>query len=199
MKANSTATLLGIILWCYLAALPSLFAQSNYRLAKLDEVKISVYDETDLSGDQRLDGNGNVSIPLIGEVRLSGLTLREAEKAIETKFVSEQILRAPQVTITITSHVEKTITVLGQVARPGPVDMPMQTNSMSITDVISRAGGFGKVAKKTEVRVTRNKGTSSEKTYEVNVYDLMEGDKKTTGKDFIVYPGDTIFVPERIF
>jgi len=175
------------------------FAQTNYKLSKLDEVKISVYDEPDLSGDQRLDGNGKVSLPLIGEVSLVGLTLRGAEDVIEKKFVSERILRAPQVTITITAQVEKTITVLGDVARPGPVELPMQMNSISITDAISRAGGFGKVAKKTEVKVTRNKGTASEKTYPVNVYDLMQGDKKSAGKNFLLYPGDIVFVPERIF
>lgn len=61
-------------------------ALGDYRLAPGDRVTIMVFDETQLSGDFYIDGGGEVLLPLAGSVRLSGLTLPEAQEVIQKKF-----------------------------------------------------------------------------------------------------------------
>lgn len=172
------------------------FAQT-YRLAPLDEIQISVYDEADLSSSQRIDAQGTVNIPLIGSIKVSGKTVREAESIIEKSFVSGRILRNPQVTLTIAAYVEKSVNITGSVKQPGPITFPKESTTMSIVAAINKAGDFTGVANKTKVAVTRAPGTTREKVFEVDVLELMKGGSGK--KPFLLYPGDVVFVKDRLF
>jgi len=194
LNSMKTALFLLLVVASVLRDAPA--QSSSYRLAPTDEVEITVYDEANLSGEQRVDGAGQVNLPLIGAIKVSGKTIREAEDIIERSFVSKRILRSPQVTVVIKGYAEKVVTVMGQVKTPGPIKFPPEMSTLGVVDAISRAGGFSGVARKTSVSVTRYKGTSKEKTYEINVLELLEGG---SGKGFKLYPGDIVFVPERRF
>lgn len=188
-----------IAMLMYLVFANCLKAQSSYRLAALDTISVTIYGEADLSSEQSIDGTGHINAPLLGSIYLAGKTVRQAEGHIKKSYIEGLILRDPQVTVTIKSYVEQDVTVMGQVKNPGQVSFPRESSRMSIVEAISRAGGFSGVAKKTAVRVTRGKGSSRERTDEVNVYDLMEGDRKAQGQNYLLRPGDIVFVPERIF
>src|SRR6056297_2433954 len=73
---------------------------SIYRLGAGDEIRIDVLGVDDLSGDYRIDGMGRVSLPLVGEMSLSGYSLGEAEQVVEARY-GESYLRNPQITLRV--------------------------------------------------------------------------------------------------
>ncbi len=173
-----------------------------YQLGPLDLVGITVYNEPDLSVEQRLDARGYVQIPLLGNVCLAGLTVRESEFLLENRFHEERFLARPQVSLTVREYSRKEASVLGQVKRPGQVMFPLEAGSMDIVEAISRAGGLTGIAKADAVRIARKDGMSGkEKMMTVNVSRILAGEKKA-GKEapgFRILPGDVIYVPERVF
>jgi polysaccharide export outer membrane protein len=193
--------------WGYLLALVALLFgplthaavdEAAYRLYPRDVVTFSVHGETGLATQLRISGNGNINVPLLGDVRVSGLTLAEAELKIQATYISEQIFVRPQITLQFLEYSKKEISVLGQFARQGKVEFPAESTSIGIVQAISAAGGFTRIARADSVRVTRkDPATGEEKYFTVNVERMISG--KNTDEVFLVYPGDTLFVPERLF
>jgi polysaccharide export outer membrane protein len=201
------AVLLGLTLFVPAAA--SSFGQDaaespgngNYRLGKLDQIQITIFDEPDLSVAQRISGEGTVRIPLIGELKLAGLPVRKAEGLIETSYVENQILKNPIVSIRVIDYAPKEISILGAVGNPGKLPFPTEMTSLDIVDVISKVGGFTKVARADSVRITRIGEDGREIIFTVNVESMITGRGKRSGEPtrVPVYPGDVIWVPERLF
>lgn len=190
---------------------PLLLAQSEpataitvdptYRLNQGDRLGVTVFGEGDLSAQQMIDRNGLVRLPLIGDVNVAGRTVREAEALIENTYRKEEILKSPQVTLTMVTYSPREITLLGAVRTPGSFQFPPDVTSLDIRDVIARQGGFTPVAKGDAVAVTRRQAGGKEITTVVNVDQMMFGrSRKKENEDvFLIYPGDRIFVPERLF
>ncbi len=169
-----------------------------YRLYPRDLIRFGVYGEADLSTNLRIAGNGNISVPLLGEIKVAGLTLSEAEKLIQEKYISEQILIRPQVAIQVQEYSKKEILILGQAGRQGKIELPAESSSLSIVEAITAAGGFSRIGKGDSVRVTRkNPDTGVEEVFVVDAERLISG--KGGNEMFYVLPGDVIFVPERLF
>ncbi len=191
------------------AGLSSLYSQNaseetndgNYRLGKLDQIQITVFDEPDLSVAQRISGEGTIRIPLIGEAKLAGLPIRKAETLIEAAYVENQILKNPIVSIRVIEYAPKEISVLGAVGSPGKLPFPTEVTSLDIVDVISKVGGFTKVARADSVRITRVGEDGREIIFTVNVESMITGRGRRSGEPtrVPVYPGDVIWVPERMF
>jgi polysaccharide export outer membrane protein len=93
------------------------------------------------------------------------------------------------------------VTLLGAVRAPGTFQFPPDTVSLDIRDVIARQGGFTPVAKGDAVAVTRRQDGGKDLTTVVNVDRMMFGRsrKRENEEIFLIYPGDRIFVPERLF
>lgn len=174
--------------------------EDAYELYPRDTVKVSIFGEPDLETEIPLDANGTVKLPLIGKVKIAGLTLKEAETLIERAYIEQEFLRKPQVTIIIEEYTPRTVSVLGNVASPGKVTFPIQVTEIDIIEVISQAGGFDGVAQTNDVRVTRVVD-GNEKVFKVDVGEMIEGDRRDNARSnrFMVYPGDVVFVPERFF
>jgi polysaccharide export outer membrane protein len=169
-----------------------------YRLYPRDLIKFGVYGENDLSTSVRIAGNGNISVPLLGEIKVAGLSLSESEKLIQEKYISEQILIRPQVSIQVQEYSKKEILILGQAGRQGKIELPAESSSLSIVEAITAAGGFSRIGKGDSVRVTRkNPETGVEEVFVVDAERLISG--KGGNEMFYVLPGDVIFVPERLF
>jgi polysaccharide export outer membrane protein len=181
------------------AATPA--ADSNYRLGKLDQVQITIFDEPDLSVASRINGDGSVRIPLIGEIKLAGLTIRKAETTIEESYTENQILKNPIVSIRVIEYAPKEISILGAVGNPGKLPFPTEVTSLDIVDVISKVGGFTAVARADSVRITRIGEDGREILFTVNVESMITGRGKRDGEPTRVpiYPGDVLWVPDRLF
>jgi polysaccharide export outer membrane protein len=172
--------------------------EAVYRLYPLDMVAFSVHGESDLSTKLRISGNGTINVPLLGDVRVVGLSLTEAERKIQDAYVAEEIFIRPQVTLQVNEYSKKEISMLGQFARQGKIELPAESPALSIIEAVTAAGGFTRIGRADSVRVTRKDAvTGEEKVFIVNVERMISG--KSNEEVFLVYPGDTLFVPERLF
>lgn len=173
----------------------------SYQLSIRDQIQVTVFDEPDLSVSARIDGSGEVKVPLLGNLKLAGLTIRDAEDYIQKLYVKDRILRSPSVSIHILDYAVREVTVLGEVRSPGKLSFPAEVNSLDIVDVIAKAGGFTNLAKADKVRVTRKGENDQEINFIVNVESIYKGrgSKNDASQRVPIYPGDIIFVPQIIF
>ncbi|ACB76521.1 polysaccharide biosynthesis/export family protein [Opitutus terrae] len=173
----------------------------SYRLAAGDSLSVNLYGEPDMSASQRLDNNGVLRLPMIGEVKLGGLTVREAEATLEKLYQSRELLKKPLVTINVSNYALREVSVLGAVRSPGNFQFPKETTSLDIADLITRLGGFTPTAKSDAVSVIRRKPDGTEEVTTVDVERMISGRRRgdSTRREFAVFPGDRIWVPERLF
>lgn len=170
----------------------------SYRLYHRDVVTFSVYGEPDLNTQQRISGNGSINAPLLGEIKVVGLTLEAASQTIAAAYIAAEILLRPQITMQVSEYSKKEVSILGQIGRQGKVELPPESSSLNIIDIVSAAGGFSRIARSDSVRVTRRDPlTDKENIYTIDVESMIRG--TSAAKAFEVLPGDIIFVPERLF
>lgn len=172
---------------------PSGGADSSYRLAPRDIIVVRVYREEDLNTDARIDKNGTITFPLIGNIHVVGLTPQQAAQKI-AKALRGDYLIDPQVSVGVAEYSVRRITVLGQVARPGTFEMPDDA-SLNLLEAIGMAGGFTRIARPTRVTVKRT-AEGKELTFQLNAKDMAR-DQST--EPFEILPGDTITVAESLF
>jgi polysaccharide biosynthesis/export protein len=160
---------------------------------------VDIYDEKELSKIVRIDSQGKINLPLVGEVSVAGLKVAEAQATIENAYRDGRFLRAPRVTISVEEYASREVSIQGQVRSPGRYPLPIEA-SMTILELVTRAGGFTDTAKGTSVRVTRIMPDGTKKNFEVDVESLIKGRKGANVSDnsLILEPGDIIFVPERL-
>lgn len=154
-----------------------------------DVIEIRVYQEKDLSGDFQIGANGMIDYPLLGSIVVEGLTPAQVAQKIR-EGLADGLVKNPFVTVTVKERVSKRIYVLGQVNKPGT--FPYE-EGMTIIHAITLAGGFTKTARTNAVVVTRVIGGAETKTV-VPVSEISEG----KAKNFLLRPGDIVFVPESI-
>jgi polysaccharide export outer membrane protein len=109
---------------------------SDYRLGPGDRVHVTVYDETDLSGDFQVDSLGYVRLPLIGEIRAAGQSTADLEGAVSDALL-DGYLKNPRVAIEVITY--RPFYILGQVNKPGQY---AYVSNMSALDAVAMAGGF---------------------------------------------------------
>lgn len=170
-----------------------------YMLTNTDRVSITIYQEDDLSRIARIDSQGRINLPLVGEVVIAGLKVAEAEGVIEKAYQDGRYLRTPRVTITVEEYASREVSIQGQVRSPGRYPLPIES-SMTILELVTRSGGFTDTAKGTSVRVTRILPDGTKKNFEVDVESLIKGRRGANVQDnsLVLEPGDIIFVPERL-
>ena len=178
-------------------------SSSLYLLSSFDKVSISVYGQQDLSSSQCISDEGAVSVPLLGDILVAGSTVSQAQKLIERAFIEQLYLVNPVVTISIDEFSPKVVTVLGEVEKPGSIEIPPGRNNLPIQVLIAEAGGFSGAAQKTEVHVNRETlqiDAFKKKTIIVDISAMLEmsGDGLVNNV-FFVQPGDIVFVPRRLF
>lgn len=114
-------------------------AANEYRLGTGDIVRISVYQNPDLLLEARISEAGVISYPLLGTVRLGGISVSQAEKLIADGLRNGNFVKQPQVSILVTQVRASQVSVLGQVNRPGR--FPVETVDMRLSDLLATAGG----------------------------------------------------------
>jgi polysaccharide export outer membrane protein len=128
---------LAFFLWA--AALPA-WAQPADKLGVGDALRVTVFQQPDLTTEARVTERGTITMPLVGEVKVAGLTSTEAGKAIAGELKSGKFLKNPQVNVAVTTVRSRQVNVLGMVARPGRY--PLDDTSSQLADVIAAAGGI---------------------------------------------------------
>ncbi len=164
-------------------------ASEEYSIHAGDLLEISVFGEPDLSRTVRVGEDGKFSYPLLKKVQAARLHPRELEfKLIE---MLKEYLVNPQVTIFIKEYGR--ISILGQVKRPGTYELK---GKLTVTQAISLAGGFTKLAYRNGTKVIRME-QGKPLVFQVKVREIIENGKKSL--DIYLIPGDLVTVPESFF
>jgi polysaccharide biosynthesis/export protein len=194
-KALLKAALLGALLlsgpaWVAstMAQTPAPAAANEYRLGPGDVVRVTVYQNPDLTLEARIGETGVVSYPLLGSVRLGGSTVTQAEKTIADGLRSGNFVRQPQVSILVVQVRGNQASVLGQVNRPGRY--PIETADMRLSDILAVAGGINGTGADTLTLVGTRDGKPMRKV--IDLPGIFRSDSREN--DVIVKNGDVIYV-----
>ena len=165
-------------------------APTGYVLSPNDQVAVEVFGEEDLRTNGRLNGEGNLSVPLLGSVHLGGLTLGQAASKL-TDLYGRDYLVNPRVNVMLLGYAKRRFTMLGQVNRPGSYEMPDGSpEGVDLLEAIAMAGGYTRIAAPERVSVRRGN-----QVLRVDAKRMARGDHA----GFVVQPGDTVTVGESIF
>jgi protein involved in polysaccharide export with SLBB domain len=165
-------------------------AEGDHKIAPLDIITIDVVGEKDLSKELRVSTSGTITFPFLGSIEVKGKTPAEVESLLKEKLEKDYLVD-PQVIITVKEYRSRTVSVIGQVNKPGVIALPAE-QKLGILEAIAQAGDLTKSANKNRIEVSR-KG----KTQKFTLDDL----KKDTNpeKKFWLEPGDVIYVHESFF
>ena len=170
-------------------------ATDGYILTSNDQVAVEVFGEDDLRANGRLNGEGNLSVPLLGSIHLAGLTLPQAASKL-TDLYGRDYLVNPKVNVILIGYAKRRFSMLGQVNRPGSYEMPDGSpGGIDLLEAIAMAGGYTRIAAPERVTIRRHPATGSDQFFKVNAKRITKG----RGGNFLVEPGDTVTVGESIF
>src|SRR5262249_31346662 len=128
-------------------------AQPVEKLGVGDAVKVSVFQQPDLTLETRVDEKGTILMPLVGSVKVAGLTPNAAAAKMADALKQGKYLNNPQVNVALTTVRSRQVSVLGMVAKPGRY--PLDETSSQLADVIAAAGGILPTGSET-ILVTRD-------------------------------------------
>ncbi len=203
---NLSHLILGLLLACSLSAQSNSAAQSpdskkNYvhTLTLADRVRISVYQEDDLTTMARIDARGKINLPLIGEINLGGLTVVQAQEAIQGAYKEGRYLRAPQVTVSVEDYAAREVSIQGQIRNPGRYALPIES-TFTVVELVTKAGGITDIGKGTTVSITRVFPDGTKKVFVVDVENVIKGKKgnKIEDNTLLLQAGDIVYIPERL-
>jgi polysaccharide export outer membrane protein len=158
-----------------------------YLIGAGDSLTINIWKEPTLSGSVKVRPDGYVTLPLINEVQVVGLTTAQLRKLLEEKY--KEFTTDPFVTIRVEGIASSEVFLVGQVSKSGA--FPLNGNE-TLLQLLTRAGGLALFADRSNVRVVRRDGDKITE-YIVDYDGLIRGDLK---QDILLRPGDRIIVPE---
>ncbi len=168
-------------------------SRTNYRISADDLLDVSVYQDREINRKARVDADGGISLPLIGEVKVGGATIAQAQKLIEDKL--SHYLVNPQVTLLVEAYGKQLLFILGEVQKPGPYPISADSRT-TLLQAISGAGGFTKLAAPGRAHVLRYAGGKNQ-DYKVDINSLIRhGDRD---KDLVLEPNDVVYIPQSLF
>ncbi|MGQ9920111.1 MAG: polysaccharide biosynthesis/export family protein [Desulfobacca sp.] len=120
------------------ASQASLADYRDYQVGPEDQLAITVFGQDELSREVRVNGQGEISMPLVGVVKVAGLTAQEIEKRLEEAYGSNYLVN-PQITVAVKEYKHQRVAVTGAVERPGSYEI---IGPRTLLEVLSLAGGF---------------------------------------------------------
>ncbi len=164
---------------------------AEYRLGPGDILRITVFQNPDLTLETRVSEAGSISYPLVGALQLGGLTVAAAERQIADALRGGNFVRQPQVTLVVLQVRGHQANVLGQVNRPGRY--PLEMADMRLTDLLALAGGIAVTGADTVV-VT---GTREGRPFRAEVDLPALFARGATQSDLAIRNGDVIWVDRQ--
>lgn len=163
--------------------------RSSGVIGRLDSVEIRVFREDELTTAGQLSPDGTIRMPLIGAVKLAGLTTDQAAAAI-TAMLKDGYLVSPQVSVSIEARVRRAVTVLGQAQSPGVFELPAD-RKLTVVEAIGMAGGATRIANIKKITLKRSGG----QVLTINLKDITSG----KAADVVLRDGDVLSIPESLF
>ena len=162
------------------------FGESEYRLGPDDIIEVFVWKEPDLSTTVVVRPDGNVSLPLIGELPTNGKTSVELQIEITRRL--KKLVSDPMVNVMVKEVNSAKVSVLGEVKNQGVYKIK---DRATLLDAVALAGGFTEYAKRDKVTVIRTMEDGASKRFNLNVEHLI---KKSQSDLFYILPYDKIWV-----
>ena len=193
-SAFGAALAAGLLAGAALAQSPSAVANgavADYRLGTGDVIRITVFQNPDLTLETRVTESGMISYPLLGSVRLGGLGVTAAEKLIADGLSNGNFVKTPQVTVAVMQVRGNQASVLGQVNRPGRY--PLEVTDLRLSDLLAMAGGTS--AGGADLVVVTGQRNGQAFRQEVDLPSLFA--PGGAAKDLIVQNGDIVWVDRQ--
>ncbi|MFA5146750.1 MAG: polysaccharide biosynthesis/export family protein [Candidatus Omnitrophota bacterium] len=165
-------------------------AKDTYVLSFGDEIDIKVSGEDDLSNMYRVNNNGEIRFPILGKIKVEGMTISQMEEHI-SKLLERDYFK---IKVTVDAQIKKfhkrRVTISGEVKSPGPFDFGDDKN-MTLAELLTLAGGPTEKACLNRTTIIRSEPDGKTRKLEVNAGDVMAA----KAKDIILSPGDRVNVP----
>jgi polysaccharide biosynthesis/export protein len=162
----------------------------EYRVGPRDLLEIKVVEIPELNVERRVSDGGVISLPMVGDFPVTGLTAAEVRGSLENLLKSKYVNRA-DVSVVIKEFGSKPISILGAVQRPGALNV---SGRWFLLQAISAAGGLTEAAGR-KIYVLRIKEDGRSETLEVRTEELLRGASETW--NIPIYPGDVVNIPAR--
>lgn len=180
-----------VLLMCaLLLAAPAWSADDDYRMGTGDVLRITVYGQPDLTTEARVGESGNISFPLIGDVKLAGVTPAQGEAEIAKRLSKGGFILEPFVSLNVVQYRGQQISVLGRVNRPGKF---MLEKVSRVSDVLALAGGVAGDAADTITLIRERDGKTEYR--EIDVLAMLKAGGETANET--VGDGDIVNVPRQ--
>jgi polysaccharide biosynthesis/export protein len=167
----------------------------QYLIGPGDQVKITVWQHEDLSPAVVVLPDGEISLPLIGEIKVSGQSEHQVATVIREKL--REFVRNPEVTVTVlnpsSANFQQRIRVTGAVLRPASVPF---RKGMTVLDVVLESGGPNEFSAPNRAKIYRTSATGTQ-VLKVYLDDILKKGKMNT--NYELQPSDVVSVPERLF
>lgn len=186
----------------YLAKYEGASSENNYRVGGMDIISVRVFDEPELSRDDiRISNDGQVTIPLIGQVNVANKTTREIEKFIEKRFISGGYLKDPHVTVQVREFKSRKVLLMGALNNPGTFSLE---GNETLLEMLSKAGGIrfdshGDVAANI-IRILRSTTSQTGKVDRISMSIDLESLTKGVRPEYnlLMHDKDVVYVPEAL-
>jgi len=166
------------------------YSVGDYKIGSEDVLDVIVWKNPDLSKVVSVRPDGKISLPLIGDVVVEGLTVAQVKQDLEKRL--KEFKETPNVSVVVQQVNSYGIYVLGEVAKPGRYQMKTFT---TVLQAVSTAGGFTPYAAKNRMFVLRkSSNTGAETRIDVSYDDIVSGSGDVS-KNIVLIPGDTVVVP----
>ena len=156
-----------------------------------DVFQMQIVGEKELPQEYQIASDGTVDLPYIHTVKVAGLEPQQVSRLVRDRLVADKILTDPSIVVSVKEYKSKSITVLGQVQKPGSFPL---TPGLTLLQAVSQAGGFTSIANKDRVNLTRQ-SKGGRKTVVLSVDAITDG----RSPDLHLQAGDSIYVHERVF
>lgn len=163
----------------------SVVSPGSEMLQRGDVIRVTVFQEPDMSGEFRLDTNGRIDLPLLGQIQAQGQTPAQLATTIQSGLASTA-LRDPKVTVALKEAAERTITVDGAVTQPGVFKI---NDPVTLIQAVALARGTTQDANESQVLVFRNVNGQRMAA----AFDLRDI-RRAKANDPTIYPTDTVVV-----
>ncbi len=178
-------------------------APNDYPIGPGDQIDITVADYPEFTGTKTVMPDGSIALPVVGQIPVANQTSIEAATRLKTAL--DRYLRNPVVTVSLTQLRPVNVTVVGEVFRPGPVQITLSRNltakDSSPTDLptipaaIAAAGGVTSKADLQHVQLLRSNDRAGAKTT-LDLESALMG-QAAVPPNLMVHDGDTIVIPKR--
>jgi polysaccharide export outer membrane protein len=160
----------------------------DYLIGPSDVLAINVWKDTELTRTVTVRPDGKISLPLVGELEVSGLTASSVQHLIVQRLAA--YITNPQVTVMVQEVKSQTYVVVGKVTKPGSYELGKPT---TVLEAIAIAGGFLDFAKVKKVKIIRRRDSGPSETLYFDYNKVIKG--KNSNQNVVLKNGDTIVVP----